>query len=77
MNVPTTIVEIRYTETPIPFGFEIPIKTEIMMEEIIENNTPIAVVIIVNEDKSIDFNSFTLTILPPRTSLQIFQAIHQ
>ena len=50
---------------------------KIKIEDIIENNTAIAVEIIVNEAKSIDLNSFTLTIVAPRTSLWIFQEVHR
>ena len=42
-----------------------------------EINTVIPVPIIVNEFKSIDFNSFTLVIITPKTILWIFQAIHR
>ena len=77
IKVPTMTVEIMYIDAPIALGVVTPIMITINMYDIIENNTPIAVVTIVNEDKSTDFSSFTLTIFSPRTSLWIFQAIHR
>ena len=70
-------IEIMYIDAPIALGVVTPIIITINMDDIIENNTPIAVVTIVNEDKSTDFSSFTLTMFSPRTSLWIFQAVHR
>ena len=45
--------------------------------DIMEKSTAIPVEMIVNDARSIDFNSLTLTILAPRTNLWIFQAVRQ
>ena len=62
---------------PTPLGTDAPMIIERSIAEIIENNTAIPVAIVVKEDNSIDFNSFTSTIKSPKTSFLIFQAIHR
>ena len=69
INVPIIIVEIKYSETPSALGLAIPIAIVTKIADMIENSTAIPVEIIVNEDKSIDFNSFIELIKTPRTSL--------
>ena len=77
INVPTIIVVMIYIEAPIALGLVIPIAIVSRIADTIENNTAIPVDMIVNDAKSIDFNSFTLTIFTPRTSLWIFQAVRR
>ena len=74
MNVPTMIVGIRYTITPAPPGTVKPTISVIKIAEIIENNTAIAVDIVVNEDSSIERNSLKLLI---QTTFQTFQVIRR
>jgi len=77
INVPITMVEIRYSEAPMALGLIIPIPIVRRIADIMEKSTAIPVEMIVNDARSIDFNSLTLTILAPRTNLWIFQAVRQ
>jgi hypothetical protein len=77
INVPITMVEIRYSEAPIALGLIMPIPIVRRIADIMEKSTAIPVEMIVKDAKSIDFSSFTLIIFTPRTSLWIFQAVRQ
>ena len=77
MNVPTIIVGIMKTAIPIFPGDIIPMPIVRTKADKIENITAIPVMIKVYELKSIDFISFTMLIVTPRTILRIFQAIRQ
>ena len=74
MNVPTMIVGIRYGMMPEPEGMAKAIKIETTTATIIENNTAMPAVIVVNDERSIERSSLISTI---KTTLQIFQAIHR
>ena len=71
------IVGMTYIETAKFSGEIIPIPIVTSMESNTAINTLIPVPIIVNEFKSTDFNSFTLTIITPKTILWIFRVIHR
>ena len=62
--VPKTIVGIRYAIVTRLLGTSAPIPIVINMDSIMENKTAIPVDMIVNEDISIDFNSWTAILSP-------------
>ena len=74
MNVPTMIVGIKYAIKPEPPGMAKAIKMETTIATIVENNTAMPVVIIVNDESSIERNSLISTI---KTTSQIFQVIRR
>ena len=71
------IVGMMYIEIAKFSGEIIPIPIVISIDINMAINTLIPVPIIVNEFKSMDFNSFTLAIITPKTILWIFQVIHR
>ena len=74
MNDPTIMVGIKYIAKFAPFGISAIAKIEKRIAEIIENNTAIPALIVVNEPSSIDFSSLNLLI---QTNFLIFQVIRQ
>lgn len=74
MNDPTIMVGIKYIAKLVPFGIIAIAKIEKMIAEIIENNTAIPVLIVVNEASSIDLISLKLLI---QTNFLIFLITRQ
>ena len=73
IRVESKKVGIRYITTLAALAFVATITIERRIADIIENKTAIPVFIVVKEDNSIDFSSFTSLILSPKTSFLIFQ----